>query len=121
MKTKKCYETHKNCNKNYCEKTQHQPDGSHTPMPEDYRHFYSMESGLSFFVKHPVDGSKIVRAVNSHEALLEAAKLGLQEAKDTLEVVGGCDHSVNVCSCETQRRIEIIQAAISQAEAKEGK
>lgn len=42
----------------------------------------------------------------------------LAEAKETLEAVGGCDHSVGICACELVRRIEhgeVVQKMLDEA------
>lgn len=65
----------------------------------------------------------IVKAVNSYDAnqaalkaLVEAAKLGLEEAEETLRQVGGCDHTVNYCSCSIIRAIEALKGALALAQ-----
>jgi hypothetical protein len=81
MKTKKCYETHRKCNGTTCnfeaqEKVQHAPqlinklaneytkNVAHNPDGKIFDHILAMVEGTP----------DLIRAVNSHEALLEAAK-----------------------------------------------
>lgn len=40
------------------------------------------------------------------DQLVKLLKEHLAESKDTLEAVGGCDHSVGICSCELAGKIE---------------
>lgn len=108
MKTKQCYDTHKNCNKDYCEKdleakrlgnsvkgpeTQHTPTPWHRNVSPAYKYpIYADKNGdpngrdwihiaavLSGNPNAEADLDFIVRAVNSHGALLRAAVYALNE------------------------------------------
>ena len=57
-----------------------------------------------------------LRAANGK--LLEAAKLGLEIAKQTIHEVGGCEHDVNVCVCSLIQEAEIIETAIKNADGR---
>ena len=47
--------------------------------------------------------------------MLEALKLALPELKQTLDDIGACDHSVNICHCDLIRAIEAVSAALNKA------
>ncbi len=62
---------------------------------------------------------RFLRAENSAlksklEKARKALKLGLKEAEETMRQVGGCDHSVNHCTCETQEAIRVIKEALTE-------
>lgn len=60
----------------------------------------------------------IERIVNAHAGLVEALRKTLRLAQESLEMSGGCDHSVGICVCASIYDIEDAQAALAAAERK---
>lgn len=58
-----------------------------------------------------------MNAIQLLHQLTESHRALLEEAKGLLEEVGGCDHGVNICSCELIRRVDAAQAIQVEADA----
>lgn len=73
----------------------------------------------SFWIAHfrtKEDADLCVTAVNCHDDLLAALKIGQREVAGLLEWLGPCEHEVNKCSCVQRGALEAIEAALAKAE-----
>ena len=62
--------------------------------------------------------SGVLRAINTQDMLLKAAKEMRDEMAQILKEDGGCDHSVGICWCDYIRKLEAVDGAIAMAEPK---
>ena len=47
--------------------------------------------------------------------LLQACQLIVQDLKDQIWAIGGCDHSVNICACGYIANLKTVEQAIEKA------
>jgi chromosome segregation ATPase len=59
------------------------------------------------------DGKKIDALAAQVEKLREALKIGIDEAKSSLNACGPCEHEVNICVCGLVRDIAEMEEALS--------
>ena len=104
MKTKQCYEHHTKCNGNTCNKEQqHTPTLSVKKKGDYYQVVYGKYDDEFCSTLHKEHADEIIRAINSHEALLDAAKYALQairyiapnESEDVIEKLSKAIAQVN--------------------------
>lgn len=62
-----------------------------------------------------VTPGKVERATSLlNSELLEVSRLLLAELKQTIDDIGGCDHTANVCCCEQIRLADRAESVISK-------
>jgi len=74
-----------------------------------------IDGGIVSYRDNPAVAHLIAAAPELYEALSDAVDLLNQHMKD----IGGCDHSVGICCCDDERRIDAMRAALAKARGEE--